>query len=264
MVKIAHEAPLAIFDLVQEVTDYDYFLVHLFEENEKYLQKALESVKKNRHTILDNSIFELGHSFDADRFATWVERLKPTEYIIPDVLEDAENTVSKVKHWVETYDQIPGRTIGVVQGKSYEEIIWCYKEIAPLVDKIAFSFDYSCLLPKQPSLHMATIECEYMWGRVDLLHSLDFAGIIDRNKPHHLLGCFLPQEFEQYRALTWIDTLDTSNPVVHGINNIRYESHGLYTKVKTKLIDYMDADLDVVQGIDIMYNIKKFREFACG
>ena len=37
--KIAHEAPLSIFDQVQELTDYDYALVHLFEENEDYYNK---------------------------------------------------------------------------------------------------------------------------------------------------------------------------------------------------------------------------------
>ena len=30
--KIAHEAPLSIFDEVSSLTDYDYALVHLFEE----------------------------------------------------------------------------------------------------------------------------------------------------------------------------------------------------------------------------------------
>jgi len=29
--RVAHEAPLCIFDVVQEQTDYDYALVHLFE-----------------------------------------------------------------------------------------------------------------------------------------------------------------------------------------------------------------------------------------
>ena len=36
MIKIAHEAPLSIFNKVQEVTDYDYALVHLFEHNHNY------------------------------------------------------------------------------------------------------------------------------------------------------------------------------------------------------------------------------------
>jgi len=37
MIKIAHESPKSIFDTVQNYTDYDYALVHLFEEDEGYL-----------------------------------------------------------------------------------------------------------------------------------------------------------------------------------------------------------------------------------
>ena len=36
MIKIAHEAPIDLFDEVQRLTDYDYALVHLLEENGRY------------------------------------------------------------------------------------------------------------------------------------------------------------------------------------------------------------------------------------
>ena len=39
MIKIAHESPKSIFTDVQQVTDYDYALVHLFEEDEEYLEQ---------------------------------------------------------------------------------------------------------------------------------------------------------------------------------------------------------------------------------
>jgi len=71
MIKIAHESPKSIFEDVQRVTDYDYALVHLFEEDEEYLNQFKEAIKKGREVILDNSIFELEEAFDADRFAYW-------------------------------------------------------------------------------------------------------------------------------------------------------------------------------------------------
>ena len=43
--KIAHEAPLSIFDRVQVLTDYDYALVHLFEENEEYYNTFVKAKK---------------------------------------------------------------------------------------------------------------------------------------------------------------------------------------------------------------------------
>ena len=59
MIKIAHESPKSIFTDVQQVTDYDYALVHLFEEDEQYLEQFKVALRKGREVILDNSIFEL-------------------------------------------------------------------------------------------------------------------------------------------------------------------------------------------------------------
>ena len=113
--KIAHEAPLSIFDKVQQLTDYDYFLVHLFEENIAYLEKAYECVGYGRETILDNSIFELGTAWDAERFAYWVEKMKPTYYIIPDVLDDSAGTLDSFEKFTEQYKDLPGKTIAVAK-----------------------------------------------------------------------------------------------------------------------------------------------------
>ena len=68
MIKIAHESPKSIFEEVQRFTDYDYALVHLFEEDEEYLKQFKEAALKGREIILDNSIFELEEAFNADRF----------------------------------------------------------------------------------------------------------------------------------------------------------------------------------------------------
>ncbi len=89
MIKIAHESPKSIFEEVQRFTDYDYALVHLFEEDEEYLKQFKQAATKGREIILDNSIFELEEAFDAEKFDKWVKYLKPTCYIIPDALEDA-------------------------------------------------------------------------------------------------------------------------------------------------------------------------------
>ena len=43
-------------------------------------------MKLGREVLLDNSIFELGEAFDSDKFAKYVEELKPSYYIVPDVL----------------------------------------------------------------------------------------------------------------------------------------------------------------------------------
>jgi len=76
--KIAHESPISIFNEIQKVTDYDYALVHLFEESPEYLQKFKDAVAAGREVILDNSIFELEEAFDSEKFAHWIQELNPT------------------------------------------------------------------------------------------------------------------------------------------------------------------------------------------
>lgn len=96
MIKIAHEAPLSIMNKVQKMTDYDYALVHLFEDpevGEKYLKFFSDALKKGRDVILDNSVFELGSAFDSNRFRSWIKTLKPTYYVLPDVLRNAKETM---------------------------------------------------------------------------------------------------------------------------------------------------------------------------
>jgi len=260
MTKIAHEAPLSIFDEVQNLTDYDYALVHLFEENDEYWDKFVQAKGKGREIILDNSIFELGEAFSADKFYPWIERLQPTWYIIPDKLEDAQVTVKNVKEW----QHVAGcKSIGVVQGKNYDEMEWCYKEIEPHVDKVAISFDYSFFIDADQYGNLPTKFHYYMFGRDDLIHRLLYNNIINTSKPHHLLGCGLPQEFKSYKGYEWIDSLDTSNPVVAGIKGIEYDGVcGLEDKPSVKLFTLINEYIDERTRATIRRNIDWFKQIV--
>lgn len=259
MVKIAHEAPLSIFDKVQELTDYDYFLVHLFEENEKYLAKAKECVTKGRETILDNSIFELGHAWNGDRFAHWVNEMKPTYYIVPDVLDDCDRTIDSFESFMNEYPDLPGKVIAVAQGSTYNDLVLCYNYLAndERVDKIAISFNH-------PFFQVYGGDNQYykmMNGRQHTINKMLEEGVINTSKPHHLLGCGLPQEFKAYKDYDWIDSLDTSNPVIHGIKGMWYDSQGLINKQSVKLYTMMNDDVNNKWGT-IEYNIKTFKSFC--
>jgi len=265
MIKIAHEAPIDIFDEVQRLTDYDYALVHLLEQNGRYRDTFERAVKKGREVILDNSIFELEEAFEADRFALWVERLKPTWYIVPDALENAEKTMQQMADWFKSYGNSPGKSIGVVQGKTYQEIKDCYKAIDELspCDMIAISFDYSYYSDSIPHPNKYV---SWMLGRVKLLGDLERDGIINKDKPHHLLGCGLPQEFAFYKHADykWLYSLDTSNPVVHGLKGIEYDREGLWSKESQKLHELIDVPIEEIDIDKVVNNIKKFRWLTNG
>ena len=266
--KIAHEAPLCIFDEVQKVTDYDYALVHLFEESEDYWNKFVEAKAKGREIVLDNSIFELGTAFDSAKYVEWINKLEPDWYIIPDVLEDGEATIASFNDFTWHNPALPGKAIAVVQGSNYSEVVRCYgyfKQMAQLgmVDKIAISFDY-CFFADEWFYAADTKYHAYTLGRQKLLQRMLDEGVIDTNIPHHLLGAGLPQEFAYYRHWDWIDSIDTSNPVVHGIVGKRYKRqpqydiYGLQDKESVKLFTLIDDDVEEKLD-DILYNIDMFK-----
>lgn len=262
MIKIAHESPKSIFSEVQKYTDYDYALVHLFEEDEEYLAQFKKAISDGREVILDNSIFELEEAFDAVKFSKWVKELTPTWYIVPDALEDAEKTMYQMGEWLADHDDVPGKKIGVVQGKTYDEIVRCYRYMDTVgVDMIAISFDYSYYTESCPHPNKYV---SWMLGRVKLLGDLVRDGVINVNKPHHLLGCGLPQEFAFYKNSNydWIYSLDTSNPVVHGIKGITYGSDGLWSKESQKLFELINYKVEDINGI--LNNIQKFKWFTNG
>lgn len=265
---ISHEVPISILKESRKFNDYDYALVHLFETEPEYYDYFVDSIRLGRKVILDNSIFELGEAFDSKKFFYWIDKLKPTEYIIPDVLEDALGTMDNALDWKENYwSETPksSKCIGVVQGKSYEDLVNCYQYLDEVinVDKIAFSFDYSYYLDvcPHPNKWMG-----YTMGRVTTLSRMLEDGIINKNKPHHLLGCSLPIEFMFYRGedFSWIETLDTSNPVVHAILNIDYDHCGLVDKQSIKLVELLHSKINLEQLNLIRINTSLFRTYAHG
>lgn len=263
MIKRYHEAPKAIFKDVQRRTNGDYALVNLFDDEEYYHLFDPE----HRSTILDNGVFELGKAFNPDVFAGWVEKFKPEYYIVPDVLEDADATIDSFFNFIRTYKGLPGKVLGVAQGNSYSELVKCYKAIEPYCDKVGISFDYSWYQ------HVDTGYSKYMnaaVGRYVTLTRLEADNIINKYKPHHLLGVMLPQEMKSYSFMQnrghmcWIDSVDTSNPVVHGLKGIRYGANGLESKESQKLYTMIHEDVSRKQKEDIYYNIEQFRRYCNG
>jgi hypothetical protein len=259
---VSHETPISFLDESREYNDYDYALVHLFETDPEYYNFFKVSKTLGREVLLDNSIFELGKAFDPKKFAKYIKELEPTYYVVPDVLEDSGETVSSFHKFRMDYAGLPGLKIGVVQGKTYQELVECYKYMADNADYIAISFDYSW--------YQTITYCCPSWildeqskGRKRLINMLIEDGIWDHNKPHHLLGCSLASEFKHYKHIESIRSLDTSNPVVAGILNKRYyKDIGLFEKPSVLLAELINAELNEEQERDILYNVNEFKNLV--
>ena len=256
---VSHESPISMLDESRNYNDYDYALVHLFEKEPEYYNFFKVSKTLGREILLDNSIFELGHAFDPIKFAKYVFELRPTYYVVPDVLEDSQQTCSSFNKFTLNYPDLPGLKIGVVQGKTYQELVECYRFMANHADYIAISFDYSWY----QTITFSNVGCklqQQMKGRRRLIKMLIDDGIWDHSKPHHLLGCSLAQEFKDYKFISSIRSVDTSNPIVAGLVGKRYyKGIGLLDKPKTLLADLINSPVDDELMRDILYNVEEFK-----
>jgi hypothetical protein len=262
--EVSHEVPLTLLEGSRKFNDYDYALVHLLSRS-FYREFFEESLKMGRRVILDNSMFELGEAFEMREFANAVFSLCPTEYVIPDVLGDSTETIHNMEKWNYWYrDKLIKKgckSIGVAQGRDLEEILNCFEHMRYNTDKVALSFYSPWYEDHFPFLSR---EWACMYGRMLLVDILIERGYIKSNTKVHLLGCALPQEFRHYKGerYSFIETIDTSNPVVHGMKGIRYKSFGLDHKESDKLADLMDEELSAEARADVRYNINLFRKFV--
>jgi hypothetical protein len=221
----------------------------------KYANFFKRAVLNNREVLLDNSIFELGVSFDPKEYAKKIEWLRPTYYIVPDVLEDSKATINSWGAFNAAYYSLPGLKIGVVQGKTLNDIVECYKFMSANADYIAISFDFSYY--QTTGLGNTKFE-RYADGRQQFINNLIDRGIWNWNKPHHLLGVSLPQELKYYiqNDIYNIRSVDTSNPVMAGITGMKYAGDlGLKEKPKGLLADNLNITLTPDQSDLIYYNI---------
>jgi hypothetical protein len=236
--KISHEVPLNILEVSRNFNHYDYCLPHLLDKYEKYREYFLKARKQDRYIIMDNSLHELGEAYDTNRLLYWIEALKPDEFIVPDVWEEAGKSIDNASEWSKIKLLKDTLKVAVVQAKNIEEATICYQAYRALgYRKIAFSYGakyYSELVP-HPTRAIATA-----LGRVQVISTLYNNDIISKHDRVHLLGCAVPQEFIYYKDMPFIETIDTSNPIMAGLEGISYNNWGLDSKPTLKIDEVME------------------------
>jgi hypothetical protein len=271
-IEVSHESPISILDISKEYNDYGYALVHLFETHlDYYLFYKKLRTETDTPVLLDNSIFELGKSFEPKEYVKWIEKLTPNYYIVPDVLESCSGTIEAWKNWMMYNTDGTSALgngalkIGVVQGKNWNDLTSCYKFISDYADYVAISFDYSYYEYTGEITTTAAGNKLQLWcsGRQRFIRQLIDEGIWRWDKPHHLLGCSLAKEFSYYvdNNIHNIKSVDTSNPVMAGIKGFKYnDTFGLDHKPSTMLADLIEHEVTGKELERIEYNTKMFKK----
>ena len=207
---------------------------------------------------MDNSLHELGEAYDTSRLLHWISELKPNEFIVPDVWENSTYSIRNAKEWssIELPEEVT--KVAVVQGKSYTEFATGYQSYKWFgYEKIAFSYGASWF---QECFQHPNPDVAKMMGRLKTITNLYKNNIITDFDRVHLLGCNLPQAYLYYKDFKFIESIDTSNPVIHGLKGIRYSEGGLLHKDKEKIDEDFTRKITPKQIEDILYNTKMFKK----
>ena len=242
---VSHEVPRTLLDFSLLFNDYDYFLIHQIFKFPEYMDFFKKSKSLNRRQILDNSLYELKETFDPDVFADCVKELKPSEYLIPDCFNDFQKNLGLFDNWMTKYGNLPGLKIATIHGKTMKEFQDAYDIFKSYDIKIAFNFAEDAYKQFPTAVE----------GRYRFINSVN----IDESKKHHLLGCSDATEFFYYRNFRWVDTVDTSNPVMSAFEGNRYP---IFSKPVLTVDDVQDLEATKKIKDDILYNTTMFKEIV--
>ena len=257
-VKISHEVPAQLLRESKHFNDYDYCLPHLLDQYKSYKDYFYQAKKEGRYIIMDNSLHELGKAYDTSRLLYWISELEPNEFIVPDVWENANRSVLNARTWASIELPEGVTKVAVVQGKSYTEFATTYQSYKWFgYKKIAFSYGASWF---GETFNHPNIYISKMMGRLKTITSLYKHNLISDFDRVHLLGCNLPQEYLYYKDFKFIESIDTSNPVIHGLEGIRYSEGGLLHKSNQKIDKDFTQEITLKQKEDILHNVKMFKK----
>jgi hypothetical protein len=231
--KISHEVPLCLLEDSLDFNDYDYCLVHLLDKDKDYVDFFMKAKQQGRYIILDNSLHELGTAYHDSGLLHWVDKLRPNEFIVPDVWQDTNASIVNARKWSQI--QLPKEVtkVAVVQAQNFLDAVICYQTYKDLgYKKIAFSYgaEYYLNHSSHPNENIAKA-----LGRIEVVSRMYTMDLINENDRVHLLGCQVPQEFSLYKDMSFIETIDTSNPIMATLDGIQYGRNGLTEKPKSDM-----------------------------
>jgi len=256
-VKYSHEVPFALLEWSKKHMPYQYCLPHLMEENEQYRNHFMQCKADGIEIYLDNSLHELGESVSDELLTKWVNILEPSTFFVPDAWEDYDTSVVNARRWSTIVVPETTTKTAVVQAKSWHEAMLCVQAYRDLgYKKFAFSYGASYYNELCPALNP---DFGKAIGRFIAISRMYEEGILLDSDRVHLLGTAWPAEFSLYRDMPFIESLDTSNPVMTALDGTIYREDGVSRKPIANMNNYQDTPLEDIAMELVEYNVMKFR-----
>lgn len=258
MIKISHETPLCLLKESLNFNSYQYSLPHLLESNEEYRNHFIKCKELGIEIYLDNSLHELGSAMSDDILLKWIEILEPSNFFIPDVWENFNQSIINAKKWSNIDLPKNVTKVPVIQANLLHEANISYNIYRDLgYEKIAFTYgsSYYNKIFNHPnkSLNSAL-------GRVSVINSLYNNKIIQNSHRVHLLGTFSPFEFALLKDYKFIESIDTSNPIMAAIEGTQYPPTCIIDKPKVNMNEVFFIEKDKINMTLLNHNIKTFKK----
>lgn len=214
-------------------------LAHLSKNNPAYVANAIKH-DKDCYKIMDNSIVELGKSFNMEELIKQAQSCLVDEIVLPDVYRNGEETVQKVIesiNWLRKNKYLGDfKLMAVCHGKDIHEFIKTFKTLNSM--------------PEIDVIGIPRIVCEWAGSRGTI------ADIFTQtNKEIHLLGCYDSlRELSTFKAehLERIRSIDTSLPALLSI-----ETNNAYESRKSRKIDLLNDNIDYNNYVTILNTLKE-------
>lgn len=277
--KINCELPKCLLLKNSELNEMDFILFHLMHKDEDYRNWAIEERRRHpdRIMILDNSAYEFsisGEKLDINAFVECINTLKPTYYILPDVLGNKTMTLNCTEEFLNLYkDKITcdAQPMAVLQGRRTQDLLDCtyvYKHKLG-IKNICVPFHIDCFKKNKKNKFVRSVfsrrynernpsgelteDMEYAMGRVQFV--IDYRLLLRDFDYVHFLGSHCPLEKLFYSRF---DSMDTGYPVKIGVKNtILFKEN---SKPQIIIDDFLNDNLSQETKNIICDNIKKFKE----
>uniref|UniRef100_A0A7C3WM14 Uncharacterized protein n=1 Tax=Dictyoglomus turgidum TaxID=513050 RepID=A0A7C3WM14_9BACT len=245
---------------------YHLILPHVLQSDSKYYEFYRKRIREKDFVILDNSIFELGTSFDANALLDIAEDLQVSVVVAPEAWEDAAETKKMVLDFIELHSSrncnIP--ILAMAQGKNVDEIIgsfffWNNHSKISYIG-LPFSLDFEIEGVSDNIKSQTLKRVLNRWYLVDRINRYIRASSQKIVKPTHLMGLSDAVELQRYKgdSYYWIHSNDSSSAYIHGKHCIKYTDRGLPCEKILEKVNFSDSTvLNTEQYNCIVYNIEK-------
>lgn len=279
-IKCAHIVPPAYLTPMTDILhehDFHLVLAHLVDRDDEYAKFYRGLSAGGATIVMDNSAYELGHSYPAEKLLELAVKVGADELMLPEVFGDAGETERQALEFLDDMTPAGGapredlpdglKFFGTLCGNTFEAIRQLYEAFI-LDGRIAtIGFSYRQVLEDFFTPEFPTETWTRMMRRVLLISKFNAEVGLEPRINHHLMGITNPLELFLLKRLPVGDLIrscDSSTAFVHGLNDILFDpTMGLEDRAGNCDFE-MTNPLDAKQYSAILRNMTVMEAFARG